>query len=135
MGWPNRPYGGGPATPQKAKKKKKKKNEKMGMGFWGWPDHPQGPGGGFGHPLRPVGGVPKPPPSPRGGPATPKIPNPFFRFFFFFGLSGWPDHPWPPRKAWGGFGHPYTAGSATLWPKMGWSSQPISRQGVAPATP
>jgi hypothetical protein len=37
--------------PRKAKKKKKKKNEKMGLGFWGWPDHPQGPEGGFGHPL------------------------------------------------------------------------------------
>jgi hypothetical protein len=134
-GWPKPPRPLGVVRPPRKakKKKKKKKNEKMGLGFWGWPDHPQGPGGGFGHPLRPVGGVPSHPQALGGGPATPKGQNPFFPFFFFFfwpfGVAG------PPPKAWGGFGHPHTAGSATPWPKMGWSGHPISGQGVAPATP
>jgi hypothetical protein len=35
---------------------------------------------------------------------------------FFFGLSGWPDHPQRPG---GGFGHPHTA-------DMGWLATPIS---------
>jgi hypothetical protein len=74
-------------------KKKKKKTKKMGLGFWGWPDHPQGPGGGFGHPLRPVGGVRSHPQALGGGLATPKGQNPFFRFFFFFGVAGHPQRP------------------------------------------
>jgi hypothetical protein len=125
-GWPKPPqaFGGGPATP-KGPKKKKKNTKKMGLGFWGWPDHPQGPGGCFGHPLQPVGGVRSHPQALGGGPATPKVPNPFFSFFFFFfpfGVAG------PPPKAWGGFGHPHAAGMgwpATPWPKMGWSDHPI----------
>jgi hypothetical protein len=43
-------WSGQPERPPRTKKKKK------GLGFWGWPDHPQGLGGGFGHPLQPVGG-------------------------------------------------------------------------------
>jgi hypothetical protein len=155
MGWPDhpifgqgvasatpyRPYGGGRSHPRPLgvvrpprKAKKKKKNENMGLGFWGWPDHPQGPRGGFGHPLRPLGGVPKPPLGPRGWSGHPQRPKPIFPFFFFFffwpfGVAG------PPPKAWGGFGHPHTAGSATPWPKMGWSGHPIFGQGVAPTTP
>jgi hypothetical protein len=86
---------------------KKKKNEKNGFGIlrvagpppraWRWPKPP----------LRPVGGVRSHPQALGGGPATPKIPNPFF---FFFGLSGWPDHTQRPgvasatpiRPVWGG---------------------------------
>jgi hypothetical protein len=130
MGWPDHPiFGQGVAghprplgvvrPPRKAKKKK------MGLGFWGWPDHPQGPGGGFGHHLPVVGGGRSHSQALGGGPATPKIPNPFFSFIFFFwpfGVAG------PPPKAWGGFGHPYTANMgwpATPWPKMGWSGHPI----------
>jgi hypothetical protein len=133
MGWPDHPifgqgvaghpipavwgwlqaFGSGPATPKSQKKKRKK----MGLGFWGWPDHPLGPGGGFGHHLTVVGGGQSHPQALGGGPATPKIPNPFFSFFFFFlgpfGVAG------PPPKAWGGFGHPHTAG-------MGWPATPIS---------
>jgi hypothetical protein len=88
---------------------------KMGFGLWGWPDHPQGPGGGFGHPLRLVGGVRSHPQALGGGPATPKGQNPFFRFLFFWpsGVAG------PPPKAWGGFSHPHTVG-------MGWLATPIS---------
>jgi hypothetical protein len=99
--------------PRKAKKKKKKKG-KMGLRFWGCPDHPQGPKGGFGHHLPVVGGGRSHPQALGGGPATPKIPNPFFRFFFFF--SWWPfGVAGPPPKAWGGFGHPHTADKG--WPK------------------
>jgi hypothetical protein len=60
--WP-RGWSGHPQKPQK----KKKKNEKWVLAFWGWPDHPQGPGGGFGHPN--------------------------FVLFFWGGFWGWPDHP------------------------------------------
>jgi hypothetical protein len=108
----------------------------MGFGLWGWPDHPLGPGGGFGTPPTGRRGWLKPPPGPWGWSGHPKIPKPIFSFFFFFffifrpfGVVG------PPPKAWGGFGHPHTAGLATPWPKMGWSGHPISGQGVAPATP
>jgi hypothetical protein len=87
-------------------------------------------GGGFGHPLRPVGGGRSHPQALGGGPATPKILNPFFCFsvfffFFFFCLSGWPNHPQRPG---GGFGRPHTAGMgwpATPWPKIRWSDHPI----------
>jgi hypothetical protein len=138
-GWLNQPYGGGRSRPRPLgvfwppRKAKKKKKGKMGFGLWGWPNHPQGPGDGFGHPLRPVGGVPKSPPGPRGWFGHPQRPKPIFPFFFFF---FWPYRvAGPPPKAWGGFGHPHTAGSVTPWPKMGWSGHPISGQGVAPATP
>jgi hypothetical protein len=88
--------------PQKAQKKK---NERMRFGLWGWPDHPLGPGGGFGHPLPAVGGGFGHLHALGGGPATPKGQNPFFPFFFFFlGLLGWPDH--PQRPVWGGRSHP-----------------------------
>jgi hypothetical protein len=69
---------------------------------------------------------PKPPLGPRGWSGHPQNPKPIFSLFFFFfwpfGVAG------PPRKAWGGFGHPHTAGMgwpATPWPKMGWSGHPI----------
>jgi hypothetical protein len=61
------------------------------FGFRGWPDHPQGPGGGFGHPKLAFWGGQIHPQVLGGGPATPKRPKPIFRFFFFFGV--WPDHP------------------------------------------
>jgi hypothetical protein len=108
--------------------KKKKKNEKNGFGILGVAGPPPRAWGWLrSHPLRPVGGVRSHPQALGGGPATPKIPNPFFFFFFFFffwpfGVAG------PPPKAWGGFGHPHTAGMgwpATPWPKMGWSGHPI----------
>jgi hypothetical protein len=62
-----------------------------------------------------------------GGPTTPKGQNAFFRFFFFFffgafGVAG------PPPKAWGGFGHPHTAG-------MGWPKPPLGQKWGGPATP
>jgi hypothetical protein len=151
MGWPDHPifgqgvasatpyrsYGGGRShprplgvvrPPQKAKKKKKK-TKKIGLGFWGWPDHPLGPGGGFGHPLGPGGGFGHPLPAVGGVRSHPQAlgvvrPPPksqthFFRFFFFFGLSGWPDHPQRPgvasatpiRPVWGGRSHPAISSS------------------------
>jgi hypothetical protein len=135
-GWPKPPqaFGGGPATPKgqkKKKKKKTKKTKKMGLGFWGWPDHPLGPGGGFGHHLPVVRGGRSHPQALGGGPATPKIPNPFFSFFsffFFFFVLAFRGGRTTPKGAWGGFGHPHTAGigwPATPWPKMGWSGHPI----------
>jgi hypothetical protein len=79
-GWPKPPqaFGGGPATPKG--QKKKKQNKKNGFGIlgvagprpraWGWLQPP--PTGRRGW-LQALG----------GGPATPKIPNPFFFVFFF----------------------------------------------------
>jgi hypothetical protein len=52
--------------------KKKKKNEKWVLAFWGWPDHPQGPGGGFGHPIFGQG----------GGWSHPRFLSSLFFFFF-----------------------------------------------------
>jgi hypothetical protein len=113
---PYQPYGGGQSYPRPLgvvrppRKATKKKQNKMGLSCWGWPGHPQGPGGGFGpydH-TQALG----------GGPATPNSSNPF-RFFFFswwpFGVAG------PPPKAWGGFGHPHTAG-------MGWPKPPLGQK-------
>jgi hypothetical protein len=52
------------------------------------------------HHLPVVGGGRSHPQALGGGPATPKIPNTFFRFFFFFfSLSRWPDHPQRPGVA------------------------------------
>jgi hypothetical protein len=111
MGWPDHPIslahpqrsvwggrshpqalGGGPATP-KGPKKKKKNNERMGFGLWGWPDHPLGPGGGFGHPLPAVGGGRSHPQALMGVVRPPPTAQTHFFVFFFFlgGLSGWPD--------------------------------------------
>jgi hypothetical protein len=107
--------------PQKAPKKKKK-TERMCFGLWGWPDHPLGPGGGFGHPLPVVGGGFGHLHALWGGPATPKGQNPFFFFFGPFGVAG------PPTKAWGGFGHPHTA-------SMGWPKPPLGQKWGGLATP
>jgi hypothetical protein len=92
---PYRPYGGGRSHPRPLgvvrpprKAKKKKKTGKMGFGLWGWPDHPLGPRAGFGHHLPVVGGGRSHPQALGGGPATPKIPNPFFPFFFFLAFRG-----------------------------------------------
>jgi hypothetical protein len=95
---------------------KKKEKEKWVLAFWGWPDHPQGSGGGFGHPKPAFWGGRIHPQVLGGGLATPKRPKPIFRFFFFFclGFWGWPDHP---------LGH--GGGSTTSKPAVG----------VAPATP
>jgi hypothetical protein len=124
-GWPKPPqaFGGGPATPKGPKKKKKK--GKMGFGLWGWPDHPLGHGGGRSHHLWPAGGVRSHPQALGDGPATPKGQNPFFPFFFFFGPFGVAG---PPPKAWGGFGHPHTAG-------IGWPKPPLGQKWGGPATP
>jgi hypothetical protein len=80
-----------PLKGPKKKKKKKKKNEKWVLDFCGWPDHPQGLGGGFGHPLRPVwGGRSHPRPlGVVGHPKKSKTHFSFFFFFFFFGLAFW----------------------------------------------
>jgi hypothetical protein len=107
-GWPKPPqaFGGGLATPKGQKKKKRK--GKMGFGLWGWLDHPLGPGCGFETPPTCHRGWPKPPP---------------VFFFLPFGVAG------PPPKAWGGFDHPHTAGSATPRPDFwarGGSSHPLS---------
>jgi hypothetical protein len=94
--------------PRKAKKKK----GKNGFGIVGVAGPPPRAWGGFGHHLPVVRGGRSHPQALGGGLATPKIPNPFFpSFFFFFLVAG------PPPKAWGGFGHPHTAG-------MGWSKPP-----------
>jgi hypothetical protein len=115
-GWSGHPKG----------QKKKKKKGKMGLGFWGWPDHPQGPGGGFGHYLPVVGGGQSHPQALGGGPATPKIPNPFFPFFFFLvAFRGGRTTPkglgWLRPAPYGWYG----VAKATPWPKMGWSGHPI----------
>jgi hypothetical protein len=111
----------------------------MGFGLWGWPDHPQGHGGGRSHHLRPTGGVRSHPQALRGGPATPKGQNPFFPFFLFFflGLLGWPDHPQRPgvasatpiRPVWGGRSHPLAKNGVVRPPHFwegGGSSHPDS---------
>jgi hypothetical protein len=123
--WPR----GGQATPGlwgvvwPPRKAKKKKNGKMGFGLWGWPDHPLGPGGGFGTPPTGRRGWPKPPPGPWRWSGHPQNPKPIFSFFFFFGPFGVAG---PPPKAWGGFSHPYTAknGSATPFLGKGWLQPP-----------
>jgi hypothetical protein len=71
-----------------------------------------------------------------GGPATPKIPNPFFRFFFFLvafrgGRTTTKGLGWLRPPPYGQYG----VAEATPWPKMGWSGHPIFGQGVAGATP
>jgi hypothetical protein len=115
-GWPkpSQAFGGGLATPKAQKKKKK---EKMGFGLWGWPDHPLGHGGGRSHHLRLAGGVRSHPQALGGGPKgqNPFPPPPPLFFFGPFGVAG------PPPKAWGGFGHPHTAG-------MG--CHPLAKNGV-----
>jgi hypothetical protein len=82
--------------PQKPKKKKKKRKRKWVLAFWGWPNHPQGPGGGFGHPKRPVwtgseGGVIElvsiPLPSLFFPRLCSSLASSFFYFSFFFGFS------------------------------------------------
>jgi hypothetical protein len=79
--------GGGSATPkgQTHLKKKKKKNL---LGPWGWPIHPQGPRGGFGHPRPAIWGGRSHPFAILGWPATPfgmaGHPLYFFKVFFFF---------------------------------------------------
>jgi hypothetical protein len=118
-------------------------------GLWGWSGHPKRPkkkkrgGNGF-WPLGVAGPPPRawgwlrtppagrrwwlrPPPCPRGWSGHPQRPKPIFSFFFFFffgpfGVAG------PPPKAWGGFGHPHTAG-------MGWPKPPLGQKWGGPATP
>jgi hypothetical protein len=82
------PMAKGVVRPPPKAPKKKKKNEKWILVFWGWPDHPQGPGGGFGHPKPAFWGGRIHPQVLGGGPATPKRPKSIFRFFFFFGAFG-----------------------------------------------
>jgi hypothetical protein len=62
---------------------------------------------------------PKPPPGPRGWFGHTQRPKPIFPFFFFFGLSGWPDHPQRP-------------GVASVW---GWPKPPLGQKWGGPATP
>jgi hypothetical protein len=123
-GWPKPPqaFGGGPAIP-KGQKKKRRKNGFWPLGVagpppraWGW--------------LRtsPTGrrGWPKPPPGPRGGPATPKGQNPFFRCSFFF----WPfgvASATPIRPVWGGRSHPLAKNGVVRPPHFlgkGWLQPP-----------
>jgi hypothetical protein len=130
---PPQAFGGGPATPKGQKKRKKwvwdfgdGRTTPKGLGVASATpyDHPLGPGGGFGTPPTGRRGWPKPPLGPWRWSGHPQNPKPIFSFFFFFfwpfGVAG------PPPKVWGGFGHPHMAGSATPWPKMGWSGHPIS---------
>jgi hypothetical protein len=110
--------------PERPQKKKKKKTRKNGFGLWGWPDHPLGPGGGFGHPLPAVGGGFDHAQALGGGPATPKGQNPFFRFFFFF-FFFW--------AFWGGRTTPKGLGvaSATPYRPLGVvGATPLARNGV-----
>jgi hypothetical protein len=104
--------------PRKAKKKKKK-NEKMGLGFWVAEATP-----------RPLGVV-RP---------LPKFQTHFFIFFFFFGgLSGWPDHPQRPRVAsatpirpvWGGRSHPL-AKNGVVRPPHFWARGGSSHPTIPP---
>jgi hypothetical protein len=96
--------------PRKATKKKKKKREEW-VGLWGWPDHPLGPGRGFGHPLRPVG----------GGPDHPQNPKPIARLLFFF---FWPFRvARPPPKAWGWLRPP-------SYGRYGVAGHPLAKNGV-----
>jgi hypothetical protein len=115
-GWPKPPqaFGGGPATPKGQKKKTTKK--------WVWDF-----GGGFGHPLRPVGGVPKPLPGPSGWSGHPQRPKPIFPLFFFwpFGVAG------PPPKAWGGFGLPL-AKNGVVRPPHFWARGGSSHPAIPP---
>jgi hypothetical protein len=125
-GWPKPPqaFGGGPATPKGPKKKKKRgKNGFWPLGVagpppraWRWPKPPPTAGRG----------CPKPPPGPRrwsGHPQRPKPISPPPPFFLGpFGVAG------PPPKAWGGFGHPHTAG-------MGWPKPPLGQKWGGSATP
>jgi hypothetical protein len=136
---PYRPYGGGRSHPRPlgvVRPPPKKKGGKMGFGLWGWPDHPLGPGGGFGHPLAAVGGGFGHLHALGGGPATPKGQNPFFPFFFFFfflGLLGWPDHPQRPgvasatpiRPVWGGRSHPLAKNGVVRPPHFWEGATPI----------
>jgi hypothetical protein len=93
--WPKMGWSGHPESP-----KKKKKKGRMGFGLWGWPDHPLGPGGGFGHhlpvvgvasatPIRPVWGGWPPLGQKWGGPATPFFGQgvDFFLLFIFILIS------------------------------------------------
>jgi hypothetical protein len=119
-GWshPHGQSGGSPATPKGPKKKRKKKRKngyalKWVLDFWGWPDHPQGLGGGFSHPLRPLWGSQSHPKPLGGGSATPKSPKPIltrthFSFFFFWPFGGGRTIPLgmrvvrpSPDRAWG----------------------------------
>jgi hypothetical protein len=92
----------------------KKKTTKMGLGFWGWPDHPQGPGGWLKPPPTTGRWCPKPPPT--TGRCCPKPPP---------GPRCWSGH--PIRPVWGG--------RPPLGQKWGGPSTPFFGQGVAPATP
>jgi hypothetical protein len=137
-GWPATPYwpyGGGRSHPslwgwsghlERPKKKPKKWVWILGVArppprAWGWLWPPPTTGRW----------CPKPPPGPRRWSGHPQRPKPFF--FFFFGLSGWPDHPQRPGVA-----------SATPipavwgWPKPppyrpygGGRSHPLDKNGVA----
>jgi hypothetical protein len=96
------------------RKAKKKKNEKMGLGFWGWPDHPEGPGGGFDHPLRPVGGV----------------------FFFFLAFRGGRTTPkglgWLQPPPYSRFGHPL-AKNGVVRPPYFWARGGSSHPAIPPS--
>jgi hypothetical protein len=129
-GWsatPYRPYEGGRSHPRPLgvvrPPRKAKKNKKMGLGFWGWPDHPQGPGGGRKPPPTTGRWCPKPPPGPRGWSGHPQRPKPIFPFFFF-AFRGGRTTPkglgWLRPPPYGRYG----VAKATPWPKMGWSGHP-----------
>jgi hypothetical protein len=138
---PFQPYGGGRSHPRPLgvvrppRKAKKKRKGKMGFGLWGWLDHPQGHGGGRSHHLRPAGGVRSHPQALGGGLATPKIPNPFFSFFFFFlAFQGGRTTPkglgWlrpPPYDRYGVAGHPLAKNGVVRPPHFlgkGWLQSP-----------
>jgi hypothetical protein len=99
----------------------------MSLSCWGWPDHPQGPRGGFGHPLRPH-------PGPWGWSGHTQQLKPIF---FLGGLSGWPNHPQRPgmasatpiRPVWGGWSHPLPKNgvAGSVW---GGRSHPSAKNGV-----
>jgi hypothetical protein len=106
------------------------------LGLWGWSGHPERPkkkkgkwvlafGGGFGHHLPVLGGGRSHPQVLGGGPTTPKIPNPFFHFFFW-GLLGWSDYPQRPGVALATPIQSVWGGRPPLGQKWGGPATPIS---------
>jgi hypothetical protein len=104
----------------------------MGLRFWGWPDHPQWPGGGFGHPLSSHMGWLEATPRPLGVVWPP--PKSQTHFFFFLAFRGGRTTPKglgvvrPPPKAQTHSFFLTPNGLGWLWPPltghMGWLKPP-----------
>jgi hypothetical protein len=86
------------------KGQKKKKKKKWVLGFWGWPDHLQGPG--VAEPT--IGGGRSHPQAFRGGSTTPKGPKKKKSFGFLGVVRPSPKGVVGPPldRSWGGWSHP-----------------------------